>query len=371
MNNFQNLNNNQEKIISWISLQLKTYPKREKVSTILIAISVLDKEIINNRLIQTGLWSKVLSLLNTWLSQDICSVSMFNGLPIIIFSILKIKDKFYDLELDSYLTRLIEKTNTSILFLLDYLKNEKFKMEHFDLVSGISGTLYFLIEINDERLNMLILPITDFITEQLNKEFRKNKSYSISFAHGLSGILYILSKVSQTEYIKHSHVSLIKKILNFVMNTERNSIFLQNQYSLIRGINKCNSISWCYGCLGIWYSLRQTSHILNEVDIYKYYNKKLINLLNSIEMIYELFEDSYLCHGAGGLLLYYWHLRSSNAENLNLNINIYDIINKISEKIDLKDESDLNILSSKIGIWIFFQSIWRDSDIVKKQMIII
>ena len=137
----------------------------------------------------------------------------------------------------------------------------------------------------------------------LNKE-QNNRGINLSFSHGMSSIVYILSRF----YFAGISQSRIKTILGQVpsflikqKNPGKDGISLFPSWiELNKPLEYKSRLAWCYGDLGISFALQWLSKILNDNELSVMAEKILIHSSQRTEPELSLVKDTGFCHGSFG-----------------------------------------------------------------------
>lgn len=131
--------------------------------------------------------------------------------------------------------------------------------------------------------------------------------YDFGLAHGIAGILYFVGKLYSQNVEKERSLKLIEGIVAFYLNnaqvtSEYISFYpqyiLRNEYE-----NKqagYSRVGWCYGDLGICYTLFQVALWINDDILKEKVLKMLINISKRRGIRETSVSDPSLCHGSGG-----------------------------------------------------------------------
>lgn len=204
------------------------------------------------------------------------------------------------------------------------LKEKDVKVEDYDIVSGLSGILKFLLHpsvkpyiINKKLINDVGNCLGEYIYYPSNIDTIKDIPFylnheeilytkpnhdgllNLSFSHGLFGILNAM-----TDYYYHSKNEEILKNMSTVINDvmkyyspEKRS-WIKKVYCESKNNYEDMNFSWCYGDLTIMYSLKKVSNLLNEKKL----NDIIINFFENMNINYELYPSPTFCHGLAGVL---------------------------------------------------------------------
>jgi len=191
----------------------------------------------------------------------------------------------------------------------------------YDYMHGALGIgLYFL---KHKRDIQPVLKLIDFLFDTAEKNDENtifkwkcviNKEgdigYNIALSHGISSIVLFLSRVFAA-HIEHDKLYMILEgAINYLLSQERNaeqygSFFPSQSSENENAYLGCSRLAWCYGDLGVAYSIWYAGKALNN----KAWIDKGLNILtystkrkNSKD---NLLVDAGLCHGSAGIAMVY------------------------------------------------------------------
>lgn len=236
--------------------------------------------------------------------RDEIGVSLFSKIGLALFSLNYLRE--YDEKLmelrDGIELRFIEHFSEVI----DYIQDKEVQEKYIDYVTGISGSLYCLLtsqRISFSKHNEIIFRSLSYLQKNISYILTSNKNFKLGSAHGLSGIMFVLTFA----YVKGYHVEGQREIIDeiwellFSRKEVYNEIFYW-QYDLVEVTTLSSRASWCVGNLGI---------LNNLLFVAKHFSKKEYNLL--CQMIYNLvksdliqlqYSDNSICHGYAGYALF-------------------------------------------------------------------
>ncbi|MEM1001598.1 MAG: lanthionine synthetase C family protein, partial [Bacteroidota bacterium] len=226
----------------------------------------------------------------------------------------------------------------------DYLVKQmgfEFENGHFDMLHGGMGYgLYFLKRLtgkdtsnkSKEIYHDLLIRLVNFLEESaiednkglkweslLSRE-KEIRGFNLSLSHGISSIIYMLSKLHQANIEKTRTSVLIRGAIRYIEGYRKKNIKGLSLYP--RWINPMDSIkynsrlAWCYGDLGIGNAFEHASKALKDSEL------KNANLNNLIETSRRKnshdtkVADAGYCHGSYGnahIFLQLW--KKYNDEN--------------------------------------------------------
>ena len=195
--------------------------------------------------------------------------------------------------------------------LIDYYSIDILGHRFYDMFYGLIGTGNFLLEINDSdsintikqivdifdnladtNLSMFILKPNVYYNDGLKQDYPYGY-IDLSFSHGLAGILNFLIKCEKKKICKCE--SIINKIQIFIKKCAKNYngvIYWDGRYNknITKPTEKINT-SWCYGFLGICYSVYKKKNNFLLDDNIKYVMNKICHFS---------YDKLFFCHGLVG-----------------------------------------------------------------------
>lgn len=275
--------------------------------------------------------SKIKSEMNNNSINIYSGISMFSNWGTLAFAINNINKKTDEL---NKLSRQMNCLLTDCLYNhVQYLKNIETCFESYDIISGPSGPLYYLIKetniIDIEEYKEKLTDILQFLISFTNtycyknnniinfhikrekqfleseKEIMKNGHINFGLAHGMIGVLVVLSEAKKRNFHIENIDIAINRILNLyeVFKLEKEDIVnfptqlpLEDYISLNKdNINDMNA-SWCYGNISIVRCLMKVYKNNNDYKHYQYYKEHLIKILDQPLENYNLVSPI-VCHG--------------------------------------------------------------------------
>lgn len=303
-------------------------------------------------------------------------------------------------------------SNSLNKLLLDFMEN-KIKtfvekdiattMSKYDVISGLSGSLYYLLDFswNEEEVKKLnkvvsyLVNLTKYSNYKGNsvmkfhitrenqfrddeKERFTNGNFNFGISHGMMGPLIVLSKAFNLGYkvdgLKESIEELTLLYDKFKVYKENIALW-PSQLSLEEYlIGKCKdenyhvASSWCYGNISIARGLQKVAKNMGWDEKESLYKEDLINILNQPSINYNLSSPS-LCHGYSSILSIITHSYMNDRDDryvsrieemIALILKVFEENNKYieSHKEVLEDKDnyiegyseDLSLLSGSLGI---------------------
>lgn len=329
---------NREEIINFLISDIKKKIDSDKVEPdFYLYILLLSSEMLEVQ-DDNGYWKNVfynyVVKINKIISKtNYFSLSMIGGLGLLAFCC----DNFYKK------TGLLEKFTKSTIKSLtlgikSIYKDMKLNsgVESYDLINGVSGYLYFLLDLEgyDNEINMLIGEAIDISIEFLekltepklvdNKEivgyFIENENLFIldkkrfkkglldfGMAHGMIAPAISLGKAYSKGYF--DTYLYIKKILDIYeefkydfhgMLIWPDKLSLEDYFRKDMHYKSFSINSWCYGSLSILKGLEKCYTYLEDYEKTNYYKNYKIRILN--KEFDNIFSTS-LCHGIGSILM--------------------------------------------------------------------
>lgn len=210
------------------------------------------------------------------------------------------------------------------------------RLQDYDVVTGISGVtqyllnsdlsresssihscLSYLIEICGKRsINGNMIPKWYIKTEnQIRLEDRMkfpNGNFNFGFAHGIAGILAILSYAElqgiNVYRLKESIIDIILEYKRLVMY-DGEIVYWKGQYSYEdyvfgkKDIKQCmKRMSWCYGSIGILRAIKQGAKAINDQELLEWVTNNICNISKMKIEDYRVISPI-VCHGYAGILI--------------------------------------------------------------------
>lgn len=284
------------------------------------------------------------------------------------------------------------------------LKKEILKTTNYDLIYGISGVLYYLLdckniqnEDNEKIYN--IIKYLEFLSKdhyydkykvvnfhinehQFIQDYAKSFSdgyIDFGLAHGMIGCCLALSKAKYLGYQTDGLDEAIEKIYNLynIFEIKCDGVLKYPTQLPVKDYveGKINDISincgWCYGNTGIVRGLMKVCNNIGLAEEYIYYKEELINIINSPIESYNL-NVPILCHGFASVLAIqissYKETQDTNflnslERNILSLIETHKILNDSKIKNNIYDgfykdyDKDFSILEGVGGVILTFMSI--------------
>jgi len=236
-----------------------------------------------------------------WLIQNLVSINTLNysdyNESLIEFDNLIYKSITHDKTLKNYdlFMGLIGK---GVYFLSRYYFSKS--ISHLNYIVEITNLL-LSFSISD---NNKLIWIGRLQSKDESDEFED--SIVLGFAHGLPSILNFLSKVftiSPSKEIENSIYQLVDTLSSYQrMDNTKNKWF---PHYITNGVDYPESYSkrlaWCYGDLGLCYSLLCSAYTLNDVNLITNAEDQLIKLAEYSNLKESQIYDAGFCHGASGV----------------------------------------------------------------------
>jgi len=144
----------------------------------------------------------------------------------------------------------------------------------------------------------------------LNKETGK-VGYNLSLSHGMSSIVNFLARLCQFDEFKATALPLLRGAISYLLSKEKDhatSTLFPSTISIPETAPDDGRVSWCYGDLGLGFSLLQASEIMENEQL----ATKALRVLKHATFSKTVEEckmlDAAPCHGAFGLSQIYLSL---------------------------------------------------------------
>lgn len=225
-----------------------------------------------------------------------------------------------------------------------YIKSyclHEFKNGNYDFLhGGIGAGIYFInrpLKYSRKHLDNIINILYDTATfdrkgiywldnySVLYDEKDKRPRVNFGISHGITSIVYFLTKVLELDISKQKAEILLRGSIEFLMsNRNKNeSSFFPNFYFIDNNLSGVSRLGWCYGDLSILNSLFLASKVLNDNDLFC--ETKKMALVNSRRIEYKetLLIDGGICHGYAGVSLAFKKFYDFTNENVFLETSHY------------------------------------------------
>ena len=221
----------------------------------------------------------------------------------------------------------------SLEYFVMHIKNYPIRFISYDLLLGVSGVIYFLLESRKDSihskkedkqianaLKYLIWLTEDYkykgfdlprfhiqCQEQFlesERETMKQGHINMGMAHGIIGILLALLSGRESEYLFENQNIAINKILKIYENffvLDEGIIKFPRRLPIEDFVNGkvsdiTENVGWCYGNLGIVRGLMIVAKKMGNINKYNIYKEQLIKIINQPIEKYNL-STSVVCHG--------------------------------------------------------------------------
>ena len=254
------------------------------------------------------------------------------------------------------------KFENTIKYVCDQFKIKNYVDFKLDYLAGDLGTIYFIMKLEsffdnpiiNNQIKNLIEDFEDKILELKKNNILANND--IGIAHGLSGIIMVLSEL----YKKRKNDNILKLIVDMCT--------IENEY-IGEEIEKLSN-SWCRGKYGVilsrYITWENLSTLENSIDKEEYFKIREIILKynNNLRIKDEIFssENLCLCHGVSGNALSYNHIVEEDKK-----ISILEYMDKIKittlEEISWIDSFNFDYDGFMMGSSGFIYSLLRLQDV--------
>ncbi len=179
---------------------------------------------------------------------------------------------------------------------LALLQSEKRTKNQDDYLAEMVSTLYRIAQFNGN---------TALFYDKKDPEKPNERTVSFGMAHGLPGIIAVLSKIYKLGIEIDKCKELIEKSINFILSKKQENKFnclFPQIYNIgsIGNVNGYGRVAWCYGDIDLVFALLHAYGALNNIN-YKEEADFIINYIvthNEVNSQYTF--DGSFCHGACG-----------------------------------------------------------------------
>ncbi len=238
------------------------------------------------------------------------SAYLCDGLSGILYLILLLKEKrFVDVDLTDVEANLDEYLYCQMI---SDIKEDNYEL----LYGGVGIGMYFIKKGKSQYFNIIIDELYKMgekghFTYKLEAVYSKNKlGNDISFAHGMSGIIPLLTHIYRHNNCPKSK-ELIINLVNFIISQKIEYEKFGSYFSSSENCNKNNRqiqksrLSWCNGDLGIANSLKLAGNALNDNTLIELSYKIYFDSMTRLDLSSNYIEDACFCHGSSGAYLFF------------------------------------------------------------------
>lgn len=307
---------------------------------------------------------------------------MCKGIGNVAFSINNISQATNSLnEFNSFLGDLLA---DSAQISLKYLETSPLTYRNYDLLYGVSGVLYYLLDFESKRECNTVKAIANYLVNLTEDKVYKEKAVigfhihqkqqllssereempdgNINFgmAHGMMGALIALSKmkyynieipdlnkaINKLRYIYDKFMIYDEGMLKYPIQLPLNCYYTgrANRYSANSG--------WCYGNAGIVRGLMKANKYIHDDTQYHFFEKELLKILNQSLVKYN-FSVPILCHGNASIIalqLATYKETKNDAFLATLERNIISLINEHQSLMKRNEEKYVDIFQMLEGV---------------------
>jgi len=194
---------------------------------------------------------------------------------------------------------------------------------NYDFLHGGLGIFYYLLNRNHdsnlEKMFVKTIQALDDISKSkgdklawLDYDAKKKQSipdtYNLGLAHGVPGIISILSKAYfVVPCIKDSIYLMIRNAVNFIIWRFENSnrfnreSYFPYAYNELHPEDTNSRLAWCYGDLGVALALRSANLVLKDRKVEMIINQILMLSVKRQNIGSTRLYDAGICHGTAGV----------------------------------------------------------------------
>lgn len=256
------------------------------------------------------------------LNRPYITLGLYDGLGGLLLVLSNLKKLGEEIKLEFF-------DDTASCF--DYIVDSN-KKQTYDIMSGYAGFLCALVEAKEFLSKNIFQKYSTACLEEIllivNKVRKMPEIYLASFAHGVTGIYYSLSKILAVSYEQRA-----EEAINFLISIENDFYDAkQNAWKDLRYNNSSNfTHAWCHGTTGIGLTKMYLHKISNNPSNMKHLKSAVSSNINHCGFN----NDFSLCHGITGNLDFLLELENNPSL---LKTAIYDkLIYKYMESIENKE----------------------------------
>lgn len=258
-----------------------------------------------------------------------------NGKVELAFAIRSLHE--YQGGLDKLLNSVEEELVNSLYNKLDYMYTNMMRFSFYDVISGLSSGMYYLLNSSNlllrkdiyfkiEKLLHFLIDCTkdyryencilikfhvqcDYQVTNIEKEIMKNGHINLGMAHGILGPLITLVKAYELEIRLEGQKEAILKLYNIYkrFETKKKGILVYSRRVSIENYIKgkisdiTENFGWCYGNISVVRGLMKTTRILGLDYEYRMYQEEMVILVNQPYINYN-FTSPIVCHGYASIV---------------------------------------------------------------------
>lgn len=245
-------------------------------------------------------WGKLISNLNSHTFCDGLSGILY------LFEFLR-ENEFIDINLcdvemhlENYLIREMKKD----------IQNQ-----HYDFMYGALGTGLYFLKKNKEQP---VLELVDYLYDTADKDVAneifqwksiidiktKQIGYNIALSHGISSIIIFLSRIIKYGMASDKVSEMLHGAINFTLSQEIDFYTWGSYFpSMSKEKTGKSRMGWCYGDLGIAYSLWYAGNMMDKKDWIEKGMNILIDSTKRNSLTDNLVYDAGICHGSSGIAM--------------------------------------------------------------------
>lgn len=217
--------------------------------------------------------------------------------------ILEIGDDFFD-EVNEFLVNEIHKS---------------FGLSDYDFFHGTLGIAYYLSYFSNVKSeiekyvlklkeNTVFIGCKGYVKSSIFQFDKEIECISLTMAHGLAGIICVLTKFHQRNIAQKDCKFLISSYIKFIKEELKKYNYKGLIFDFDFNFDLGYREAWCSGKITIWYAILLASKELKNSEDYNLALSELINLSSIRNINSLLIEDACLCHGTAGLMQIYYKL---------------------------------------------------------------
>lgn len=184
----------------------------------------------------------------------------------------------------------------------------------FDFLYGATGKINLLINAGD---GFLTKDICDLYITHVDKYYSITEAHDlperidIATAHGLASILRTLGNIYKVGYNSKVLRALINRLIDFYLSNVVNHPYISfgdYYYPKTKKIESKGMLAWCYGDLGIIYSLLYATSVVGRendsiIPLVRKLSKRNIQNSSLVEFDEYNFYNTSFCHGISGIYM--------------------------------------------------------------------
>jgi len=138
------------------------------------------------------------------------------------------------------------------------------------------------------------------------------KGFNLSLSHGMTSIINFLARLAVYDDFYEEAAPLMQNAIRFILRNENKDLSCSSLFPswVYEGMGTANNerLAWCYGDLGIGFTLWRAGKVLQDDVIAQKGIATIENSCKRRDLIEAKVKDNGLCHGTFGMVQIYKHM---------------------------------------------------------------